>query len=281
MTSLVHRPVVAGYYYPAEAQALRQSLDESLRLARASTPQLPADARGVLLPHGDVRRAGRIVARTLARVRVPRCCLLLGPSHTDRSVGWSVMSSGWYRTPLGDVPIDTACAEALLSACPFLTPDLGAQRGEHAIEVLIPWLQRAGPSDLRITPIIVGSEDGELLRRFAEALSRFLRSQDEPILLIASTDLSHEEPQSRAAALDSRLLAAICAMDAEALREIVQGEGVRMCGLSAVIALLEALQRLGARQAYVAASGSSVEAGGDPHAAIGYGGVVFASSARG
>jgi hypothetical protein len=267
---VVRRPAVAGYFYPAEAAALRAELDA---LTPQASPRLAA--RAVVLPHGSVRQCGAIVAATLARVQVPPRCIILGPSHTGNPVAWSLLDRAAYRTPLGDVPVDGRCAEALKARCAFLEPDPWAQAGEHAIEVLLPWLQRSAPPELSIVPIIVGAARDQEIGALAEALAQVVRMQEEPVLLIASSDLSHYQRQAEAEAQDRALLDAIRTRQGAALIRRVRASSVIMCGYEAVACALDAASLLGATQVAVAAYGTSATAGGDPDSVTGYAGVVI------
>ena len=175
----------------------------------------------------------------------------------------------------------TRCARA-----PFLEPDAWAQRGEHAIEVVIPFLQRLGPPDLAIAPIVMGAAaDPDEIAALATAIAQVVRLHEEPVLLIASSDLSHYEPLAVGIRQDRELIAAISRLDGRALIDRVREEGlpaeasaqagIRMCGASAVACVLEAARALGSREASLAAYGTSAEAGGDPSSVIGYAGMVI------
>jgi len=270
MTPVIRRPVVAGYYYPADAEVLTRAL-EALTTATIT----PRPAHAVMLPHGSLNQCGAIVGSTLSHVVVPRRCIVLGPSHAGTAMRWSVLEAGAYRTPLGDVPIDAACAESLRARCPFLEPDAWAHRGEHAIEVLLPFLQVLGPRDLSVVPIILGSAEPDELRQLGVGLAHVIRMQEEPVLLIASSDLSHHEPRARVAQQDRRVIEAICALDEERLaREASQG-ALRMCGDGAVACVLTAARALGASRGTLIRYGTSADAGGDPDSTIGYAGIII------
>ena len=185
------------------------------------------------------------------------------------------MEGGAYRTPLGEVPIDVPGAEALRARCPFLEGDAWAQQGEHAIEVVLPFLQRLAPPDLAIVPIITGSRDEEEFKSLSEALAQVVRMQEEPVLLIASTDLSHYEPRERGAAHDRALLEAVRTLEGKALLRCVREQGIVMCGDGAAAAVLDAARTLGGSSATVVRYGTSAEAGGDPGSTTGYAGVVI------
>ncbi len=267
---VIRRPSVAGYFYPSD----RTSLEQAVASLTPHTAD-PAQALAAIVPHGSLRHAGAVLGATFSRLQIPRRCVLLGPSHTGSWMPWSLMAGGAYRTPLGEVPIDESCAEALMNRCAFLEHDAWSQRGEHAIEVVLPFLQRLGPADLTIVPIITGSDDEEAFSHLAMALAQVIRMQEEPVLLIASSDLSHYVPQLEATAHDQHLLDAIATLQGAALIERVRRDSILMCGYGAVATVLDAARHLGATRTEVVAHQSSAEAGGDPHSAIGYAGVVI------
>ena len=268
--AFVRRPAVAGYFYPAEPEGLREAIDA---LAQRKGPV--SQAHAVIVPHGSLRWSGPIAAAALSQVAIPRRCILLGPSHTASRMRWSLMSAGAYRTPLGDVPVDELYAQALRQRCPFLEADAWAQRGEHALEVIIPFLQRLGPSDLTIVPIVTESEDEAELARMAQALAQTARMSEERCLFLASADLSHDEPAGRAAEQDGALIERISALDGAGLVRAVRDGAARMCGAGAVACVLEAAKALGAHRGRLVRYGTSADAGGDPHSATGYAGIVI------
>ena len=235
----------------------------------------PACATALVVPHGSLRQSGAIAAAAIRQVHIPRRCIMLGPFHAGNSMRWSLMARGAYRTPLGIVPIDEAIALAVLEACPFLEADDAGQRGEHAIEVVLPFLQMAGPSDLSLVPILTRSDDVEELGYLSTVLAQLIRSQPEGTLLIASSDLSHYEESKAGAAKDEQLLKLIQALDGPMLVRQVQGGLATICGYAPVACVLMAARFLGATGAEVAAYGTSAQAGGDPHSTIGYAGIII------
>ncbi|MBI4340775.1 MAG: AmmeMemoRadiSam system protein B [Candidatus Omnitrophica bacterium] len=268
MTGVIRRPAVAGYLYPADPAEAAQAIDRLMDRTAAAAPALAA-----IVPHGSWAQCGAVIAAALSRMVLPRRCVVIGPSHTGTWMPWSLLEGGWYRTPLGDVPVDRFLADALRRRCPFLEVDAWAQHGEHAIEVVLPFLQRLSPSGLCLVPIISGSDDAEQFFQLGEALAQVVRMAEEPVLLVASSDLSHYEPCAETARQDERLLAAIRALDGAAVLHIVREAGVRMCGYGAVVSVLEAAKRLGAREAHIERYGTSAQTGGDADSAIGYAGV--------
>jgi AmmeMemoRadiSam system protein B len=269
-TPWVRRPAVAEYFYPSEPGALRAALD----LYR---PELRPSARplAVVAPHGSFRWAGQVIGSVLGRVALPARCILLGPSHTGRAGGWSLMAGGAYESPLGEVPVNEDLAISLQERCPFLATDETAQQGEHAIEVLVPFLQRYGSYNLSIVPIICGGVDPVERVQLAGALAELVRTSTEPVLLIASSDLTHYEPVARAESLDRMLVDRIAALDPDGVLRASREHGAKMCGDDAVACVVQAAALLGATGGAVTARATSAANGGDPDSAIGYAGVII------
>ena len=265
----IRRPVVAGYYYPAEAGALARAVD-----AACPPDAVPQRVAAAVVPHGSLPRAGQVIGATLARIQMPSRCVIIGASHTDTWKTWSLMRDGAYQTPLGEVPVDVELAGALQRACPFLASDLDAHRGEHAVEVLLPFLQRLAPAGLTIVPIVVGVGQPEESQALGLALAQCAQ-RDGPLLCLASTDLSHFEPDARARELDRALLQCLERLDAAGLAQVVEERAIAMCGEPAARCVVEAARALGATHGIVAGYRTSAEAGGDAHAVTGYGGVLM------
>lgn len=269
VTPRVRRPAVSGYYYPEEPQVLRQVLD---RLVPVVAEKLTAYA--AIVPHGSLRHSGGVAGAVFGRIRIPRRCVIVGPSHTGTAMRWSLFARGSFRTPLGLVNVDEPLCDTLLESCPFLEADAWGQRGEHAVEVILPFLQYARPEGCVVTPIVTSSARLDELSDCAQALERAVRTLGEPVLLIASSDLSHYEPEAVGAEQDRQLLEAILNLDATGLCRLADAGVTTMCGVGAVASVLMAAVRLGATRAELLGYGTSVAAGRDPNSVVGYGGVI-------
>ena len=212
-----------------------------------------------------------------ARVAVPALVVILAPNHTGvcrADGGVSLWEDGAFRTPLGDVPVDAKLAAALRAASPLVAVDHDAHRGEHAIEVELPFLQLTRP-DARIVPLVLAWDAWEPARQLGEALARLVRAAAEPVLLVASSDLTHYEPAAVAERKDARALEAVTALDGAELLARCRRERISMCGRGPAAVVLAAAQALGARRAEVVDYRHSGWASGDTTRVVGYAGVVI------
>ena len=232
-------------------------------------------AFAALVPHSAYHQSGRIAGLTLARVAIPRCCLILGANHTDAGARWSLLGGGAYETPLGEVPVDERLAAVIAQRCGAVEFDETAHRGEHAIEVVLPLLQWLGPERLGIAPIVVRAADADEAREVGQTLADIIRTWDEPVLVIASCELGHFGACQDVRAADEELLNALCRVDRELVRAQVTQREHTACGAGALMCAVEIAKALGASCGEVAGYATSADVGGDPHSATGYAGLVW------
>ena len=152
----VREPAVAGRFYPSEPTELQSLIATSFEQAREhdALPGLQA----IIAPHAGYIYSGVVAAaayRLLPQRRKPiHRVIVFGPSHRIAFRGAALPGTDWYRTPLGDVPIDTALREDLLSCDGVQILD-AAHAGEHSVEVQIPYLQTVLPK-FELLPVVLG-----------------------------------------------------------------------------------------------------------------------------
>jgi hypothetical protein len=272
----VRRPAVAGQFYPAHPTQLVAAVHRMLAEAEAARIGDAAPARGAIAPHAGYVYSGRTAACVFARLDVPRRVVVVGPNHTGdgRSLqGGSACALGVWQTPAGDVPVDEALAARLLAECPIVEDDPEAHRREHSIEVMLPFLLARRP-DVVVTPIVLGWADWPHTRTLGEALATLVRTSEEPVLLLASSDMNHFEPAAVGKQKDDLALAEVQKLDGERLLEVTRRHRISMCGRAPAAAVLHAAKLLGGERAEVVDYSHSGMVTGDEGAVVGYAGVI-------
>lgn len=260
---------MAGRFYPAASAALAETLNR-LRPAAAAHP---ARVRALVAPHAGYQYSGRIAAETYARVDVPERVIVLCPNHTGRGARRSVWPAGVWRIPGRDVPVDVELAAEVVAHADLL-PDVQAHLAEHAIEVHLPFLVDRQPA-LRIVPICLARLSYEDCERVARGLVEVIESRSEPVLLVASTDMSHYVSAARAKLEDDWLLERILALDPAGLHATVTERQSSMCGFIPTTIALCAARELGTARAELVRYGNSGEASGDFERVVGYAGLLL------
>jgi MEMO1 family protein len=259
---------VAGRFYPADRTALLEELSSYL-----SPSQAAVEALGCIAPHAGYIYSGPVAGAVYAHIKVPRRCIVLCPNHTGRGQPLAIMSDGAWELPLGPVYIDSDLANTLKLQFPLLSEDAEAHRAEHAIEVQLPFLQKRSPQ-LMFVPIAVGTGNLETLEALGEALAEVLKAQDEPVLIVASSDMNHYESDRVTRVKDHKAIERILDLDPPGLYQVVTRDDVTMCGFGPAIAMLTAAKKLGAASASLVKYATSGDVSGDRDMVVGYAGVV-------
>jgi AmmeMemoRadiSam system protein B len=260
----VRPPAVAGRFYPADPQRLRDDV-------RAYIGEVKGDitAFGCVSPHAGYLYSGDVAGALFRRLQVPRRVVLLGPNHTGMGQPLAIMSAGSWQTPVGDVTIDQALAAELTSEFALLTEDSYAHLLEHSLEVQLPFLlERAG--EFTFVPICVGVGTFDLLAQLGEAIAAVVARQDDPVLIVASSDMNHYETDSITRMKDKKALDALMTGDARTLYEIIKRERISMCGYGPTVAMLIAARQLGAKRAELIKYATSADVSGDRETVVGY-----------
>lgn len=258
MLATVRRAAVAGSWYPGTAAAITEEVDGYLAAAG------PVEAAGRLValisPHAGLRYSGPVAAYgySLLRGREDLVVVLVGPSHRAAFEGVAVHVRGAWDTPLGRAPIDETVAAALLAAGPPLFEDPDVHREEHSLEMQMPFLQRL-VRDLRVVPLLMGSQSREETEALAAALGTALAGR--PVLLVASSDLSHYQPAGVANRVDAVAVEQVRGFDPESLMQRLETHHNVACGGGPVVAVMKAARALGADRATILKYGDSGDAG--------------------
>jgi AmmeMemoRadiSam system protein B len=162
-------------------------------------------AEAYVVPHAGYRYSGSTAAHVYARLRahadeIARV-VILGPAHRVPLVGAAVPATGRWRTPLGEVPIDSVEATRLVDEGLAAATD-APHEPEHSLEVQLPFLQLIG-SGLPVLPICVG-------RSAAADVAALVKAVTGPgVVVLCSTDLSHYLTQPEALERDGETLRSV------------------------------------------------------------------------
>lgn len=260
-------PAVAGRFYPGEPDRLASEVRQLIGPVVEPQPAL-----ALIGPHAGYVYSGAIAGQTWARVHVPRRVVLMCPNHTGLGVARSLWPGGGWRLPGATVPIDEALGASLQQHC-TVTPDREAHRQEHALEVHLPFALARQPQ-LRIAALCLGGLDVTACQRMGEGLARVVEQSDEPVLLVASTDMSHFLTAERTAQVDALALERVRALDPAGLLSTVRNNDISMCGVVPTAVALFAANALGAREAQLVRYGHSGQVSGDDDRVVGYAGLL-------
>lgn len=263
-SSNVRRSVIAGSWYPGNAKQLRAMIDEFLN--NVPPQKLEGDLLGLIAPHAGYIYSGQVAAYAYALLRGKSFSkvVIVSPVHRIYPGRFAVTDKSFYETPFGLVPVDMELLQAVEQN---ITLNRVSQDMEHSLEIQLPFLQHV-LGQFALTPIMMGEQDWESVMELGQALAKAISKG--PILLVASTDLSHFHRYDIAVRLDQLVLDHITAYDPEGLARTLAMQKAEACGGGPVMAVMVAAQKLGANRAVLLKYMNSGDVTGDRSSVVGY-----------
>ncbi len=271
MEQEIRRSEIAGTWYPGDAKALRGTIEGYFH----NVPDLAISGNvvGLVAPHAGYIYSGQVAAHAykLIRGQAYDAVIVISPSHHYHFPGISLYGRGRYETPLGVIPPNEDLAERLLAASTVIADLPEAHRGEHALEIQLPFLQVALGA-FTLVPLVMGSQDRQTCEALAEAIHR---AAGPNVLIVGSSDLSHFHGYNEAVRMDRTVLDHVARMDAPGLLRNLSEERGEACGGGPVAATLMAALKRGADRAEILHYANSGDVTGDRGSVVGYAAAAF------
>lgn len=277
MTS-IRAPAVAGQFYEGTPDGLRDQIESTFEhdVGPGEIPSVGdghCEIYGLVSPHAGYPYSGPIAAHgfgALAESGRPESVILLGPNHGARGKDVAVTEADAWETPLGTVEIDDELRQAVLDASDLVVADEPTHAGEHSLEVQVPYLQYLYDEAPSIVPIVMTRQDEDVATRLASDLGAALASVDRTVPIVASTDMTHYEPQAEAEGQDRKAIERMEALDATGLLRTVSREHITMCGYGPTATAIACSTDDGAETGDLLQYATSGDTAGSPREVVGY-----------
>ena len=266
---MIREPVVAGQFYPKSPSSLEAQVSSYI-----DKKAIREDVVGVVSPHAGYMYSGAVAGAVISRIKLKDTFVIMGPNHTGYGKPFSIMTAGTWRTPLGEVEIDSQLAKQILAESRNLEEDQVAHIYEHSIEVQIPFLQYL-KQDIKIVPIVLSHAPRAVYKEIGKAIAKAIKELKAEAVIIASSDMTHYEPQESAKKKDAQAINAILELNEDELLNRVEKLNISMCGYAPVATLISAARELGARRAELVKYQTSGDTTGDYSAVVGYAGIMM------
>ncbi len=239
----IKQPNAAGTFYPDDPIQLSKMIDDFLDAA--SPEPVSGKIFALISPHAGYGYSGQTAAYgyKLIRNKNYKTVIVIGPSHHYAFSGVSVYPEGIFRTPLGDLEIDSDLAKKLLYQDKdiFFEPQAFAE--EHSVEVQLPFLQRT-LLHFKIVPVVMGDCSLETCKTFAALLKGLIAGRSD-VLVVVSSDMYHGYDYQEADVVDNLTLSYLKNMDAEGLYYGLREGKLQLCGGLPAVTVLMLAKELG------------------------------------
>jgi AmmeMemoRadiSam system protein B len=261
-------PAVAGQFYYGGRERL---LDQVSQYVVGDAQK--EDAIGVIVPHAGLIYSGPVAGAVYSAIRFPKSFVLLGPNHTGLGSSISLSDDQEWETPLGPIEVDRKLAAKIVLNYPEVARDNQAHLFEHSLEVQLPFISYFA-KEAKIVPIAMLSASLDDCIKLGKAIARAVKDVDYPVVIAASSDMSHYVPEKTARQKDQKAIERVLAVDPEGLYETVVRERITMCGYMPATAMLSAARELGANSGRLVKYATSGDVSGDYDSVVGYAGIA-------
>lgn len=266
---MIREPVVAGQFYPGSPSSLEAQLNKLI-----DKKAQKEDVIGAVSPHAGYMYSGAVAGATLSRIQFKDTFIVMGPNHTGYGKLFSIMTEGTWRTPLGEVKIDSKLGKQMLAGSQNLEEDQVAHLYEHSVEVQVPFLQYF-KKDFKIVPIVLSHAPRAVYKEIGKAIAKAIKELQSQAVIIASSDMTHYEPQETATKKDNQAINAILELNEDELLNRVEKLNITMCGYAPTAILIAAAKELGAKHAELVKYQTSGDVTGDYSGVVGYAGIIL------
>jgi len=99
---------------------------------------------------------------------------------------------------------------------------------------------------------------------------------NQQVLIVASSDMNHFEPDHLTRIKDNKAIAKILTLDARGLYQVLKAKSISMCGYGPTIAMLHGIQAAAeTNQAELIKYATFADVGGDKNKMVGYAGIII------
>ena len=266
MMNSIRQPVVAGLFYPSDADILRADIQNLISAVEVKS--IPSNIFGIVSPHAGYIYSGATAAYgfNLLRGKNYNKVIIISPSHREYFPGVSIFSGDAYKTPLGTVEVDKEFSKRLIDGSKTIFFGMEGHRQEHSIEVQIPFLQTV-LTNFKIIPIVMGDQSKVYVDDLADQIAKTV---DDETVIIASSDLSHFYSKKKAFELDTVVAKHISDFDYDNFQYDLDKRKCEACGGGPIVVLMKAAAKLHKNNSIILNRSDSGDVIGDHSEVVGY-----------
>ena len=155
-----------------------------------------------------------------------------------------------------------------------------AHVNEHSIDIQLPFLQYLYKNDFQIVPICLGDQSFEpTVSTLSTFLSDYIKSHSEKrILIVASSDFSHENNYNLVVENDKTMLSYLESMNLEKAEKFRQRIRMTMCGYAPIFTLIQTAKNLGSPSVQVLKYANSTDIRPGGNYTVGYASILVRST---
>lgn len=274
----MRKSVFNGSFYPAGKSETEEFIKNAIK--KADIPKEVNDAISYVVPHAGYMYSGKTAAFTYKAMKSSKMTdntetiIVVGPNHTGIGTPISISIEDW-ETPFGKASNDKELSKAIAANSEYLQIDEAAHKGEHSIEVQLPFLQYLFP-EKRFVFVCMGDQSLAASELLSDAIIKAAEILNRKVLVVASSDFNHYESAEVAKRKDSKLLEAVKTLDHKNFNRLVDEVHDTACGFGPITVAMLFAKDAGMKKGTILKYTNSGEETGDYSSVVAYCSIAFA-----
>ncbi|MGA3021011.1 MAG: MEMO1 family protein [Candidatus Micrarchaeales archaeon] len=274
----MREPVVAGAFYPANAEMLREMVSGLIGKVEIDEKAI-SNSCAFVAPHAGYAYSGQVAAYTYAALR--SACrknaidslIVIGPNHTGYGEPIAISLEDW-KTPLGTVKNDIELSKALAESSTVISTDETAHAREHSIEVQLPFIQKS-VGNIKCVFICMGDQSYNASMMLAEAITKTCDAMKRNSAVVASSDFNHYESANIAREKDMPAIDALKLLDTVKFNDMLHRNKDTACGYGPITVAAMFAKNRGAKKGVLLEYSNSGSTTRDYGSVVAYASIVF------
>jgi len=254
----IREPFASGVLYEKEAGLLKNQIERCFSHKLGPKGMKPQSLISGIVPHNSIESSGPIASWLYSRLEKTNF-IILGAVHKPMQSQFAIMKDGLWKTPLGELLIDTKMANKISDSCDLIEYDSLPHQTEHSIEMQLPFLQYRFGNDIKFVPILVYNKfaDESFLNNcnyVGDAILNDIKGSKDRWVVIASSDFSHGKK------FDNAAIKTLMKLDGKKFFNKIKNNENKVCGFGCIAIAIAIAKGVGAGNAKLLkyASGSEV-----------------------
>ncbi len=266
-----------GSFYPSSKDTINKFIKSALSKAKLGADV--SNACAYVAPHAGYIYSGKTAAYIYKAMQSNKniegigTIIIIGPNHTGIGEPISVSMEDW-ETPVGISLNDKELSREIIKNSQHIHEDESAHRGEHSIEVQLPFIKYLFPKK-RIVFICMGDQSVESSELLSNAIIKASEKLRRKALVLASSDLNHYESAETSKRKDEKLLEAIKELDYEKFNGLVYQVEDSICGYGPVSVAMIFARHMHATNGIILKYANSGDQTGDYSSVVAYSAIAF------
>lgn len=267
-------------FYPKEKQILKNNISNFFNDVQIETKRNYPHFKkiyGFIVPHASYPFSGMVAAHAYSFLKYQNNenFIIIGTNHLGIGNKISILSQGYWHTPLGSIKINNETSEQIINkGTNKIYCETAPFENDHTIEIQLPFLQEICNFEFKIIPFLLLDQSYKTVKNFSRIVSDVIKNKDNNFV-IGTSNFGHYENEDIAKSSVLEMIDAIKTLDTREFYKLISKTNGSLCGHGAIASVMEIVKFFGATQGILLKLGNNKKIETRNENVISYASMIF------